>query len=282
MQNLTIRQTEDGGKAQYKIEAVSESGTELKAYLMTTSGEMEMELPLERGSAGGGMTELPDGSYVHTDISWYAKAVIEGGQLPEGKSTIVLILQRDGREIKRQVCNDIVTGKAPTPDPQAEEDDGDYQVGYICHVDDLSGMTFNTAKGGKIFVTGYVYYDKNLKLSNVGFEADNGSGSAGTKTVPVQKGFDRSDAAASRQALQSADFQIGDKNQGCFAIQIDPKKLSKPVTGAHEITVTFTFEDKEKNHYTATYTTQFRATDEPDDGETVKDAKTMLTLMGYQ
>ena len=271
MEKLTLRQTEDGGNVSYRIDAVSGNGTEVKAYILKENGELDAELPLERVSAAE--IEVPDGLYVRADLGWHAKSSIDGSKLPEGRSTIVLVLQRDGREIDRMPCGDTMTGSRSSGGQEGEDNLND-QLGYVCYIDNLSGMTFNTKKG-KVFVTGYVYSDAGLPLSKISYSIDDGAVSGNGNLNSFVRGFDRSDAAARRSDLEDSGFTIGSKNQGCFAIPLNMKKLP---AGSHEVTVTFLFAGGEA----ASYSTRFNTADDGETGEIVKDGKAMLNLMGYQ
>lgn len=271
MEKLTLRQTEDGGNVSYRIDAVSENGTEVKAYILKENGDLDAEIPLETIDAAE--IKVPEGMYVHTDRGWHAKGSIEGSKLPEGKSTIVLVLQKDGREIDRAVCDNMMIGSRSSGGQDGEDNLND-QLGYVCYIDNLSGMTFNIKKG-KAFISGYVYSDANLPLSKISYSIDDGAVSGNGNLNSILKGFDRSDAAARRNDLEDSGFTIGSKNQGCFAIPLNMKKLP---AGSHEVTVTFLFTGGE----VASYSTRFNIAVDGETGEIIKDGKTMLIQMGYQ
>lgn len=250
---------------------MSESGTEVKAYILTEGDKLQDELPLEQTGADG--IEVPDGIYVHQDLGWHAKGSIDGSRLPEGKSTIVLVLQRNGQEIKRKVCGDTMIGRT-NAGSQANENYLNDQLGYVCYIDNLSGITFNVKKG-KAFVSGYIFSDEAMVLNKIAYTIDGGTVSGNGNLNGIVKGFDREDAAASRSELEASGFTIGKKNQGCFGIPLNLKKLP---AGTHEVTVTFLFTGGEA----VSYSTRFNTADDGETGEIVKDAKTMLNLMGYQ
>ena len=272
MQKLTLRQTEDGGNASYRIDAVSAGDTTVKAYIMTADGELKDEVPLERVDAD--TIEVPDGIYVRRENGWHAKGSIDGSKLPEGTSTIVLILQRNGAEIDRRVCGDSMTGRLTASGTGSDSDAIiNDMVGYACFIDNLSGMNFNIKKG-KAFASGYVYSDPAVILSKISYNIDDGAVSGNAGTNAILKGYDRSDAAACRKALEDSGFTIGSKGQGCFAFPLNTRRLSP---GIHEVTVAFMFSNGE----VASYSTRFSITDDPNSGDIVKDAKTMLILMGY-
>jgi len=210
--------------------------------------------------------------YVHADIGWFAKSKLRQSELPEGESRIWLYLMENGTE-KDSKSSDPMQGKKQGPVPEPDENLND-QLGYVCYIDNLSGLDFNVKKG-KAFVSGYVFSDTAMVLTGISYSIDDNAISGNGGTNAILKGYDRADAAASRQALEASGFTVGSKNQGCFAIPLTTKRLED---GSHEVTVTFTFNKTE----TVSYSTRFSITSEADEGDIIKDAKTMLSQMGYQ
>ena len=270
VKTLDARQSDESGDVSYTIRAVCAENMEVEAWIVTADGGKQTGIPLEKVDASE--ISVPDGMYVHADIGWVAKGKLRQSDLPEGESRICLYLMENGTE-KDSKASDPMQGKKSSPVPEPDEYLND-MLGYVCYIDNLSGLDFNVKKG-KAFVSGYVFSDTAMVLTGISYSIDDNAISGNGGANAILKGYDRADAAASRQALEASGFTVGSKNQGCFAIPLTTKRLED---GSHEVTVTFTFNKTE----TVSYSTRFSITSEADEGDIIKDAKTMLSQMGYQ